>query len=117
MRPEAVTLLWDVREASIRIGVFIRGLSEADYLDDELRRSAVERQLEIVGEALNSLRRQDVETAERIPDLNRIVGLRNVLAHGYAVVDDRVVWAAARDRIPELLGRIDELLEESPAVE
>ena len=39
MQPDAAVLLWDVREASIRIGVFIRGLREADYLGDELRRS------------------------------------------------------------------------------
>jgi uncharacterized protein with HEPN domain len=42
--------------------------------------------------------------------VHRIIGLRNVLAHGYAVVDDRVVWAAASVRVPELKIAVDKLL-------
>jgi len=44
-------------------------------------RSAVERQFEIVGEALNQLRQTDKATAAHIPDLPKAVGLRNVLIH------------------------------------
>lgn len=73
----------------------------------------MERQLEIIGEALNSLRRVDAETASTFPDLARIIGLRNVLAHGYAIVDDHVVWAAASSRVPELRARIVSLLDEN----
>src|SRR4051794_31888214 len=100
MQPEAAAFLWDVRNAADRIATFITGMTVEDYLADELRRSAVERQLEIVGEALNNLRRVDPDTAVLIPDINRVIGLRNVLAHGYAVVDDEVVWAAASARVP-----------------
>ncbi|HXH36964.1 MAG TPA: HepT-like ribonuclease domain-containing protein [Plantibacter sp.] len=87
-----------------------RGPDESSYLSDDLRRSAVERQLEIIGEALNNLRKSDGETAAGIPELPRIAGLRNVLAHRYAVVDDSVVWAAASVRVPALLRLTDELL-------
>jgi uncharacterized protein with HEPN domain len=52
----------------------------------------------------------DAETAALIPEIQRIIGLRNVLAHGYAVVDDTVVWAAATSRVPELRDFIDRLL-------
>ncbi len=110
MQPKSAALLWDVRGAADHIAAFIDGLDENAYLQDELRRSAVERQLEIVGEALNNLRRVDPETAARIPDVHRIIGLRNVLAHGYAAVDDRVVWAAASTRVPHLRDAVDELL-------
>jgi uncharacterized protein with HEPN domain len=110
MRPEAAAFLWDVRTAADRIGAFIAGLTADQYLSDELRRSAVERQLEIIGEALNNLRRVDAETAALIPEIQRIIGLRNVLAHGYAVVDDTVVWTAATSRVPELRDFIDRLL-------
>lgn len=112
MRPEAAAFLWDVRNAADRIGTFIDGLTKDEYLVDELRRSAVERQLEIIGEALNNLRRVDAETAALIPEIQRIIGLRNVLAHGYAVVDDNVVWAAATSRVPQLRDIIDRLLAE-----
>lgn len=112
MRPEAAAFLWDVRNAADRISAFIGGLTQDEYLADELRRSAVERQLEIIGEALNNLRRVDADTATLIPEIQRIIGLRNVLAHGYAVVDDTVVWVAATSRVPELRDLIDRLLAE-----
>ncbi|MGM1017340.1 MAG: HepT-like ribonuclease domain-containing protein [Actinomycetota bacterium] len=115
MRPESLTLFWDVRQAGNLISGFIAGIDEREYLADALRRSAVERQLEIIGEALNSLRKHDPETAERVPDIKRIIGLRNILIHGYAVVDDAVVWAAARMKVPELLASIDAFLDEAAA--
>ena len=52
----------------------------------------MERQLEIVGEALDQLRRIDAPTAATIPELPRIVGFRNVLIRGYASVDHKIVW-------------------------
>lgn len=50
------------------------------------------------------------DAAALIPEVERIIGLRNVLAHGYAVVDDRVVWTAASRRVPELREIIDRML-------
>jgi uncharacterized protein with HEPN domain len=50
-------------------------------------RSAVERQFEIIGEALSQLAKIDPAVAARIPDLRRIVGFRNVLIHGYDRMD------------------------------
>lgn len=112
MKPESAALLWDVRRASERIGTFVEGLTESSYRDDELRKSAVERQLEILGEALKNLRSADPDTAAAIPDLARIIGMRNVLAHSYAVVDDGVVWEAAVARVPALRAAVVGLLAE-----
>ena len=50
MQPESAALLWDVHAAATRVAEFIVGLDAANYAADDLRRSAVERQLEIVGE-------------------------------------------------------------------
>jgi len=110
MRPESAALLWDVRAAAERIGTFVSGLTEATYRADELRKSAVERQLEVLGEALKNLRSADPDTAAAIPDLARIIGMRNVLAHAYAVVDDGVVWEAATTKVPALVAIVDGLL-------
>lgn len=112
MQPESAALLWDARAAAERIATFVSGLTEATYRNDELRKSAVERQLEILGEALKNLRSADPETAARIPDLPRIIGMRNVLAHAYAVVDDGVVWEAATARVPALALIVEGLLAE-----
>jgi uncharacterized protein with HEPN domain len=73
-------------------------------------RSAVERQLGIVGEALNKLSKVDLATASAITDLRRIVGFRNVLVHGYATVDDFLVWQIVETSLPRLLGEVDALL-------
>ena len=86
------------------------GLDADAYAADELRRSAVERQLEIIGEALKNLRKTDPDIGDQIPEIARIIGLRNILAHGYTVVDDAVVWSAASQRVPELLAVVARLL-------
>ena len=98
------TLLADVLDATRAIERFRRDLDLDDYRANDLVRAAVERKLEIVGEALNRLSREPPEVAERIPDVARIVGFRNVLAHGYDVVDDEVVWDAVTTDLPELAG-------------
>lgn len=73
-------------------------------------RSAVDREFEIIGEALNRLRRDDPMTAARVPDVARIIGFRNVLIHGYDIVDREAVWNAVRIEIPALVGAISGLL-------
>lgn len=55
-------------------------------------RSAVERQLEIVGEALGQAAHDDDSVADKIPALPRIVALRNRVIHGYDSVDNEIVW-------------------------
>lgn len=112
MPPESAAYLWDVRAAGNRVASFTAGLTQQSYAADELRRSAVERQLEIVGEALTKLGKAAPDVAAGIPDIARIIGLRNILVHGYAVVDDAVVWTAATERLPELLTVVDEMLSE-----
>jgi uncharacterized protein with HEPN domain len=111
MHPDSAKLLWDAQQASQRIMRFTAGKSFAEYEADELLRSGVERQFEIVGEALNQLSRLDQVTALAIPDLPRIVAFRNVLIHGYADVDDRVVWGVIESSLHSLHETLSRLLE------
>jgi uncharacterized protein with HEPN domain len=85
------TYLWDALRATELLGEFSSGKSFADYQADAMLRSAVERQFEIVGEALNQLSKADADLAAAIPELGRIVAFRNILIHGYATVDDALV--------------------------
>ena len=66
MQPESAALLWDARRAAELIGSFITGRTWSDYLDDPMLRSAVERQFEIIGEALRRLSQEDPTTAASI---------------------------------------------------
>jgi uncharacterized protein with HEPN domain len=78
-------------------------------------RSAVERQFEILGEALGALRKVDPTTAATIPALAQAVGMRNALIHGYAVVDQSKVWVALSRDLPALAARLDALAASAPA--
>lgn len=102
MQPESPALIWDARRAAGRILEFVVDRNWDDYQQDVMLRSAVERQFQIIGEALNRLSKVDPATADRIPDLARIVAFRNVLVHGYAQIDDALVWEVASSRVPDL---------------
>ncbi|CAN5903758.1 DUF86 domain-containing protein [soil metagenome] len=112
MPPDPRTYIWHARRAAAFVTEFVSGRSWADYAADALLRSAVERQFEIIGEALNQLRRVDEDLAAQVPDLARVVAFRNVLIHGYAAIDDRLVWEAATDRAADLIVVLDRLLED-----
>lgn len=113
MQPETGAHLWDAAEAARLVNEFARGKTEADFISDLVVRSATERQLEILGEALNRLRRDDADTAARVPDLDRIVGMRNILAHEYGDIDYEIVWRAATTGAPALIPILDELVDEA----
>ncbi len=73
--------------------------------------AAVERKLEIIGEAFVQLRVEAAATAEQFPDLRRIVGMRNRLVHGDDQLDLDVLWAATISHVPKLLEQVETLLE------
>jgi uncharacterized protein with HEPN domain len=111
MRHEAKRYLYDVEQAAELITQFTAGKAFADYLKDPMLRAAVERKFEIIGEALVQLAKRDPRTAARIGEHRRVIAFRNILVHGYADVDDRLVWdiiesklAALRREVAGLLG-------------
>ena len=106
---EIKKLIYDIDQATALIAQFSAGKQLDDYRNDLMLRSAIERQFEIIGEALNRLKRLDPETAVRISDYQRIIDFRNVLAHGYDVVSDHVVWDIVQNKLPDLRREIDEL--------
>lgn len=93
---------------------FMAGYSLEQYLADEKTRAAVERALEICGEALRQLHRIAPTVADRIPHAKDIIGFRNILAHGYAEIDHAKVYAIAIQRAPELLLAVQRALKDFP---
>ncbi len=110
MRLEAKALLFDVREAVELIETFVAGHTYADYAGNAFLRSAVERQFEIIGEALRRLSVLDPDSAGQIRDLPRIIAFRNVLAHRYDQVAHEAVWQIIQGQLPELREDVAALL-------
>jgi uncharacterized protein with HEPN domain len=110
MQPDGRKLLWDASRAAERIARFTSGKTFVDYEADDYLRSAVERQFEIIGEAFSQLSRVDPVTAAAIPELPRIVAFRNVLIHGYASVDNKLVWGVVETRLDSLHATLEALL-------
>ena len=113
MRIEAAKRLRDVADACEAIIRFTRTVDQADFATDELRRAAVERKFEIVGEALGKACADDRSIRERVPDAPRIVALRNRLIHGYDSVDDAILWDIATRKVPVLLDQVAAALTEA----
>jgi uncharacterized protein with HEPN domain len=110
MQIEAQKYLRDISQAVDRLATFTSGKHFEDYQADALLRAATERQFEIVGEALGQLARLDPVLAARISEYQRIIAFRNVLIHGYADIDDRLVWDIIETRLPKLREQVAALL-------
>jgi uncharacterized protein with HEPN domain len=110
MRPETKKYLFDVGTACEAMLNFIGGKGFSDYEADLMLRSAVERQLMIVGEALNRANRVDPEIAELIPEIRDIIQLRNIIAHGYTIVENATVWGILQADVPKLYEQVKAIL-------
>jgi uncharacterized protein with HEPN domain len=114
MQLEIKKLIEDVRQACEEIFAFTEGKTFKDYQQDRLLRSGVERQFEIIGEALNRLVKTAPTVADQISHYRRIISFRNILIHGYDLVEDAVVWDFVVKDLPllhnqavKLLGKAD----------
>ena len=102
MRPETLKRLMDAKAACDAIEAFTSGLDFEAFAASALVRSAVERQFEIIGEALSKASKEDDGVGRVIPEIPRIVDLRNRLIHGYDSVDDQLIWDVVRAKLPGL---------------
>ena len=110
MRRDTRSYLWDALKAAEAVQSFLRGRTYEAFVEDDLLRSAVERQLEIIGEALSQLAKVDPQIADNVPELRRIIAFRNILVHGYSAVDYDTVWRLIEDKLPELQSNLTMLL-------
>ena len=114
MGPEERVLkaLEDVQDCASFVIEIAEGKALADYQADRLFRQAIERNLEIIGEAIGRIARLDPATASRVSEHRRIVAFRNRLIHGYDLLDDELVWDTVKSEVPVLLYEVEELLRE-----
>jgi uncharacterized protein with HEPN domain len=110
MRPEVAKFLHDIRQATLLLEDFTQGKSFADYQADALLRAAVEREFIIIGEALTQASKLEPGLSQSITALAQIVAFRNVLVHGYAIVQHQTVWGVIENDLSLLKQQIEALL-------
>lgn len=110
MKDETRKNLVDILNAAVEIREFIEGMDFHDYQESTVTRRAVERNFEIIGEALNRVKSKEDELIEEISEHYRIIGFRNILIHGYDIVDEAIVWQAATKHLPVLVAEVEDLL-------
>jgi uncharacterized protein with HEPN domain len=110
LQREARKYLYDIQQAAALIAIFTDGRSYDEYLADVMLRSAVERQFEIIGEAMTQLSKFDAALAGRISEHRDIIAFRNILIHGYASVNHRLVWGVVETGLSVLRREIEELM-------
>ena len=106
--------LWDVLQAVQAITAFTTGVPLEDYRSSPMLRRAVERELEVVGEAARRLS-DAFRTSHPEVRWRRIISLRNLIAHSYDAVDDERVWRLAVQDVPQLVDQLRALLPPEPA--
>jgi len=84
----------DVVLAAEEINTFIDKSEFDDFKNSRLLQKAIEGEFEIIGEALNRIKKVDESLLNNITEYKRIIAFRNVLAHGYDIVDEKLLWDA-----------------------
>ena len=112
MTDKAPKLLVDALGAIELAQEFVANCSLESYSKDKMRRSAVERQLEILGEACARLVRLDSGFIESVENLKLAIDLRNRIIHGYDAVDDEIVYLTVVGDLPALRIALAKLLAE-----
>ncbi len=115
MRPSTddAAFLWDMLDAARAVGSFVASRAYQDYLQDRMLRGAVERHLEILGEAARRVSGAFQEDHPEVP-WRRIIGLRNVLAHEYGEIRHDKMWIVATEAIPALIDTLESLVLPAP---
>ena len=110
MKSEIKKYLYDILEAAKDIENFVEKMNFSEYEKNSLLIAGVERKFEIIGEALNKIKSIDNKFIERISEHRRIIGFRNILAHGYDVIENKIVWDAIKIHLPLLKSEVENIL-------
>lgn len=108
--------LWDMLDSARNISDFVRGLSYQQYLQDKKLQLAVERAIEIIGEAARHVSEAFRQAHSEIP-WQAIIAQRNVLAHEYGEILQELIWKVATTRVPELITLLEALIPPSPKID
>ncbi len=112
MQPEHknAAYLWDMLENSRMIAQFTSGISIEEYLKDRKLQLAIERLLEIIGEAAKNV---SADFQSKYPEIpwRKIIAQRNVITHEYGEIRQERIWTVVSSNIPELIEKLEPLVE------
>ena len=111
MDNEIKTWLFDILQSITEIESYFEGRPKKfeDYVKDIRTKRAVERNIEIIGEAANRILRKDRDF--KIENVQKIIGARNRIAHGYDKISDDMIWSIVINHLPKLKEEISMLIE------
>jgi uncharacterized protein with HEPN domain len=105
--------LWDMLEAAREVQRFVAAVRLEEYMQDPMRQRAIERTIEILGEAAHHVS-ETFKTAHPEIPWHSIIGQRNVLAHEYGRIDHARIWTVATVHIPDLIVTLEPLIPPLP---
>lgn len=101
--------LRDILDAIEKIEKFLGAASKEEFNNDEKTQSSIQHQLTIIGEAANKVSKEIQSENQHIP-WSKIISMRNLLIHDYAITDNEEVWNVCKDDLPELKKHIEEII-------
>jgi len=101
--------LLHIRDSIENILAFTKGMDERAYISNTMAQSAVERQMEIIGEAVNSIS-EELKSTHTDIEWYKIKAFRNVIAHEYFGVSNKQVWNVVANDLPRLKISIEKML-------
>ncbi len=110
MDNEVKTWLYDILQSIKEIDSYYKDKPKkyADYLSDIKTKRAVERNIEIIGEAVNRILKKDKHF--NLENAQKIVGTRNRIVHGYDKISDDLIWSIVINNLPKLKEEVQNLL-------
>lgn len=111
MLDEIKKLLLDIKISIDSIEDYLgEGRDFLKYQSDKMLKRAIEREFEIIGEAMNRIDKFDPKI--KISSKRQIIGIRNRVIHGYDNIDDGIIWGTIVRHLPTLKNEINKLLGE-----
>jgi len=101
--------MWDMLDAAKAIAEFVRDKTYHDYINDRMLRGAVERHIEIIGEAAGHVSQGFRDAHNEIP-WRGIIAQRNVIAHEYGEIKHDKIWIVASEFIPKLISILEPII-------
>lgn len=113
MKEKILKCLYDIIIAIDEIDSFFQNEPRIfdNYKQNVIIRRAIERNLEIIGEAMSRILKEDAEFT--IENSKKIIGLRNQIIHGYDSISDENIWGIINIHLPKLRAEVDSLIKNS----